>query len=227
MNHSDIQAIVFDAYGTLFNIASIDYKLKEQFGDQATDIAKIWRQKQLQYTWLRSLMGRYSPFTEVTKDALIYACKVQQVNLNPLIQSDLINAYLELEIYGEVKEALDQLSASFQLAVLSNADDHLLQAGVKFNQIHDYFTAVLSADRIKMYKPNPKVYELTSTSFSIPKDQTLFVSTNTWDVAGAKSYGFQVAWVQRNPHAAIEELGFTPDFQAKNLLDLKAQLLKK
>lgn len=216
-----IKAIVFDAYGTLLNVGSIQAILDTHFQDKAESIGTIWRQKQLEYTWLRSLMGRYKNFEEVTKDALVYACSAMDQSLSTTLSQKLMEAYKRLLIYPEVALALDSLMLTprFKIAVLSNANQHLLEKAIRFNEIDDSIEEIISADDLGIYKPSPKVYELACKRLKLSSNEIAFVSSNTWDIAGAKSYGFQVIWVNRS-NKAVEELGFPPDFIVSNLLEI-------
>lgn len=219
----NIEVIVFDAFGTLLNIASIDERLKHHFGDRAAEVAGIWRQKQLEYTWLRSLMERYENFTKVTADALQFACNQLNIELDEIVLVDLMNHYDALKVYPEVPQALALLNQKFKLGILSNANQTLLENNVAFNNIGPYLETVLSVDQIQRYKPIPKVYELPVNFFSTSKERVAFVSSNTWDVAGAASVGLKVIWANRKG-GVPEQLGFAPDIVVTDLLEL-AQLV--
>ena len=220
MNTQNIKAIVFDAYGTLFNIQSIDQLLNTFFGNKAMEIATTWRQKQLEYTWLLSLMNRYEDFQKVTEKALQYACNRAQQKLESEVKSTLLNGYLQLTIFPEVKAACEKLSQQCDLAVLSNANYELLKAGLTFNKVDHLFKAILSVDSIKIYKPSPSVYQIATNQLNLLPKNILFISSNTWDVSGAKSFGMNVAWIKRAPNAVIEELGWTPDLVLNDLSEL-------
>ena len=224
MDHHKPAAIVFDAYGTLFNIASLDAKLVQFFGSDAKDLANLWRKKQLEYTWLRSMMQRYKDFISITEDALLFASRQLGLKFTDEVKQDLLRTYHQLKVYPEVPEALERLSKSFELAILSNGNLELLQSGTKHNGIAKYFKALFSVDRIRQYKPMPFVYQLAVDGLQIPKSNILFVSSNTWDVAGAKSFGMQVAWIKRRPGAVTEELGFTPNLIIEDLMQLSFEL---
>ena len=224
MDQDQTAAIVFDAYGTLFDIASLDAKLIHYFGDEAAALAGVWRRKQLEYTWLRSLMQRYRDFIGVTEDALVFACKQLGLTCTEEIKTDLLQTYHQLEVYPEVPEALDRLNSRFELAILSNGNLELLQNGTRHNGIGKYFKSLFSVDSIRQYKPMPFVYQLAVDGLRIPKSKILFVSSNTWDVAGAKSFGMQVAWIRRQGNAVVEELGLLPDMRIADLLQLNAAL---
>lgn len=209
-NLENVKAIVFDAYGTLFDVASIDERLDYHFADLAELIAPIWRRKQLEYTWLRSLMDRYKNFYALTEDALQFACKQYGLEVPDDVVKDLMDHYYKLSVYPDVAPALLRLQKKYQLAILSNANPALLEKAVAHNQIKDRFSAIFSVDTIKKYKPIPAVYQLAVDGFSLAKEEIVFLSSNTWDVVGAKSFGLKVVWVQRKP-GSLEELGMVPD----------------
>ena len=210
---------MFDAYGTLFNVNALDHLLEDHYGEDATQLSAVWRAKQLQYTWLRTLMARYKPFHEITEDTLEFACTQLKLTLNQKIKKQLREEYHHLPVFPEVKAVLAELKSKNQLAVLSNADPGMLKAAVTYNNIEDLFTAILSADSLKLYKPRPEVYELAVTAFKCSPKDILFVSSNTWDVAGAKSYGFTVAWLKRTP-VVLDKLGFAPDYEIEDISQL-------
>ena len=214
----NIQAFVFDAYGTLFNINSLDEQLAHYFGNQAKAISATWRRKQLEYTWLRALMQRYVPFSQVTLDALAYACQSVGVKLTDEISHDLQQRYEVLSAYPEVPATLQQLSQHYRLAILSNADPVFLEQAVQHNQLGNYLEAVLSADTLQTYKTMPQVYQLAVDTLQLPSKQIAFVTSNPWDVAGAKSFGLTTVWINRG--SIPEQLGFPADFEIKQFQDL-------
>ena len=169
-------------------------------------------------------MNRYKHFDEVTKDALTYACEKSSVLLEERTKSDLMDAYNELSIFTDVTTALTDLNESYQLAILSNANKRLLTVATQFNKIQDYFSEILSVEEVESFKTNPKVYELATKKLGLVANEIAFVSSNTWDVAGAKSFGLKVIWIKRN-NAVIEKLDFLPDFQIDSLNDIQALLL--
>lgn len=219
-----LKAIVFDAYGTLFNIASIDHLLDKHFGGKAGTVAAVWRRKQLEYTWLRTMMNRYKNFYDLTRDALDYACAQAGVKCSIEVAEELMDHYYELSIYSEVAEALKQLKEKHKLAILSNANPELLEKAVVHNQIQDCFDAIFSVDPLRQFKPIPSVYQLPVSYWELAKEEVLFVSSNTWDVAGAKSFGLSVAWIMRKNNLE-ENLGFSADLKVKDLHDLAHQLI--
>lgn len=217
------KAIVFDAYGTLLNLASIDQRLEHYFGEQSTAIAKLWRSKQLEYSWLRTLMHRYVPFSQITREALFYATAYHNKVPGEAVQNTLLKKYNQLTTYLEVKEILAKLSLENKLAVLSNADRDMLKSALIFNDVIQYFDAVLSADDVRAFKPSPAVYQLAIDTLSVNKNEVLFISSNAWDVVGAKTFGFNVFWVNRKSTVA-EVLGVLPDQVIDSLLELPAKL---
>ena len=218
-----IQAIVFDAYGTLFNLASIDGQLQARFGEKAATVAAAWRRKQLEYTWLRSLMGRYVDFYTLTGEALDFACQQADVLCEEEVRAGLLSAYYKLSAYPEVAPALSELSGSYRLAILSNANPSLLERAMSHNNLEDLIPDIFSADSVEVYKPSPSVYQLAVEGLKVRPSEILFVSSNTWDVAGAASFGLTVAWLQRR--AGIpEQLGFWPDLTVTNLRELKGAI---
>jgi 2-haloacid dehalogenase len=212
-----IRGYVFDAYGTLFDVHSVVEAGREITADPVA-LSMLWRQKQLEYTWLRSLMARYEDFWTVTEAALRYA--VRRLGLTP---SDaqlrrLLDAYLTLAAFPEVKDALARLEGRPR-AVLSNGAPRMLTAAVRSSGLADLLDPVMSVDEMKTYKPTPAVYSLAPTRLGIPAGSLLFVSSNAWDVAGAKSAGYQVAWCNR-AGAPEEELGLRADFLITRLDEL-------
>ena len=219
LNLRPMKAIVFDAYGTLFNINSLDDRLHHYYGKKSADIALAWRKKQLEYTWLRSLMGRYEPFSKVTGDALQNACRRHAVEFTRDMLDDMMLRYQVLTAYPEVKEVLDQLKRKHRLAVLSNADFKMLKSAVNHNDLDNVFDRIISVDVINQFKPTPNVYQLAISGLEGDKEYIAFVSTNTWDVVGAKSFGFKTIWLNRN-NTVMENLDFEPDWIINSLHEL-------
>ncbi|MDH3708737.1 MAG: haloacid dehalogenase type II [Cyclobacteriaceae bacterium] len=214
-----VKVLVFDAYGTLFNVNSLDQLLEEYYGDQATQLSALWRAKQLQYTWLRTLMERYKPFSEITMDTLEFACTQLKLPLNKKIKAHLAQEYDQLAAFAEVKSVLTELQSKYQLAILSNADPQMLNNAVDHNQLTSYFSWILSAHSISKFKPRCEVYQLAVDATNRKAKNILFASSNTWDVAGAKSFGLQVAWLKRST-IGLDNLGFEPDYIIENLSEL-------
>ncbi len=213
-----IKALAFDAYGTLFDVHSVISACNQNFPDQGAALSQRWRAKQLEYTWLRSLMGRYEDFWQVTESALVFACKSLSLSCPPGTRAQLMEAYLRLDPYTEVREALKALS-NYPLAILSNGSPRMLHAVVKGAGLEGVFSHVISVDEVKIYKPSPRVYQLASQKMSVSETSIGFVSSNSWDVIGAKAFGFWTCWVNRSA-APGDELGITPDVTVKTLADL-------
>ncbi|PRR78948.1 haloacid dehalogenase type II [Clostridium vincentii] len=212
----NIKVCVFDAYGTLFDINSAVNKHIEKLGENSEAVSSIWRQKQLEYSWLRSLMCQYTDFWKVTQEALDYALNSCGIENNKL-RGELLDAYMHLDCYPEVEEVLKDLKEKgIVTAILSNGSPEMLKAAISSAKLTDYIDVVLCVDDIKVYKPDPKVYKLVTDKFNISKEEVLFHSSNSWDVAGASSFGFQVAWINRLDKQK-ETLPFKPDMEAKSL----------
>lgn len=193
-----IRACVFDAYGTLFDVASPVAKLATEIGPEAPEIAALWRQKQLEYSWLRSLMGEHADFWHVTGDALDYALEVHGVS-EPGLRDEMLALYLKLDAYPEVAEALAAVKARGKLtAILSNGSPSMLDAAVRHAGLEKLFNMVLSVEDVGIYKPSRRVYRLAMQKLQLHEAKEIcFVSSNTWDVHGAAQFGFQVVRVDR------------------------------
>ncbi len=214
-----IKALVFDAYGTLFDVHSVIALCDELFPGQGTQLSQTWRAKQLEYTWLKSLMGRYQDFGKVTEAALKFACKSLKLDCSPESRKRLMQAYLHLQPYPEVKEALASLSHC-KLAILSNGSPRMLKALVKNNGLTKTFDKVISVDEVKIYKPSPKVYALAPKKLKVKKSEIGFVSSNFWDICGAASFGLRTFWINRagNPD---DELGYASEATLAKLTGLQ------
>ncbi len=192
----DIGACVFDAYGTLFDVAAAAARCRDDLGDKADPLAALWRTKQLEYTWLRSLMDEYVDFRQVTGDGLDYA--MATLGIGEDLRPRLMDLYMRLDAYGEVKDVLSGLKAAgIKTAILSNGAPAMLEAAVKNAGIDDLLDDVLSVDSIGIYKPHPRVYQLAVDGLSLPAGRICFMSSNAWDVIGAANFGFRVVWVNR------------------------------
>ena len=192
----DIGACVFDAYGTLFDVAAAAARCGDDLGDKAGPLAVLWRTKQLEYTWLRSLMGEYVDFWQVTGDGLDYA--MATLGISGDLRPRLMDLYMRLDAYGEVKDVLGGLKAAdIKTAILSNGAPSMLEAAVKNAGIDDLLDDVLSVDSIGVYKPHPRVYQLAVDGLGVAAGRICFMSSNAWDVAGAANFGFRVVWVNR------------------------------
>ncbi|MGB7291713.1 MAG: haloacid dehalogenase type II [Thermodesulfobacteriota bacterium] len=215
----EIKALVFDAYGTLFDTNSVISICNELFPDHGEALSQIWRTKQLEYTWLRSLMERYADFWKVTEDALIFACKTLGLPCESSIRDRLMEAYLHLNPYPEVQQALNALS-NYTLAILSNGSPRMLKAMVENAGLERTFTHIISADEVCVYKPSPRVYQLALEKIGLNHFSIGFVSSNSFDVNGAKSFGFWTCCVNRSNINTWDELGFSPDVTVNSLKDL-------
>ncbi|MEO0471775.1 MAG: haloacid dehalogenase type II [Bacteroidota bacterium] len=214
-----LKALVFDAYGTLFNPFALQEKLTEAFGEKAGIINQIWRQKQLEYTWLRALMERYVPFQRITWEALRYACQSVDIIPNDEDFQEIMEQYLYLPAYDEVPVILKQLKGIVPLCILSNANPAMLESAIAANRLEGVFDHVFSAHSISTYKPRPEIYQLACDGLNLPAEHIGFISGNPWDVAGAASFGLQVLWLNRGKKQA-EELGVRPRRQLDSLEEL-------
>ena len=218
-----IKACVFDAYGTLFDVHSAVAKQRHRLDDVADRLSTLWRTKQLEYTWLRSLMGHHKDFWQVTQDALDYACDTFDVTDDDLRQ-DLMNAYLQLDCYPEVPKTLNTLKQQgLRTAILSNGSPDMLQAAVRNAGIADFIDLNLSVEDVGIYKPDPRVYQLAVDRLGVAAGNISFQSSNAWDAAGAASFGFRVAWINRFGQRR-ERLPFGPDAELKTLDQLSPLL---
>lgn len=217
-----VDAVVFDAYGTLFDVHSVAARCEALFPGRGAALSQLWRAKQLEYTWLRSLMNRYEPFDHVTGDALRHACTAMSLNYGPDIVDELLQEYRRLSPYAEIDEALRQLSGR-KLAILSNGTPQMLEAVVENAGLRARFAAVLSVDPLDVYKPHPSVYRYGAEQLGVAPEHVAFVSSNFWDIAGATSFGFRAYWINRNRNAP-DELAFRPVRQLASLNELPAAL---
>ena len=216
-----LDALVFDAYGTLFDVHSVTSRAESFWPGRGATLSQLWRTKQLEYTWQRTLMQRYAPFSQVTREALAYACEALGLQLTVTQMEALMGEYQMLSVYPDVAAALKKL-AGHKTAILTNGSPDMIEPLVKQSGLA--FDAVLSVDAVKIYKPAPQVYELASTQLTVPANRIGFVSSNGWDAMGAKSFGFTVYWINR-AGAPVDRLGFRPDGVLKSLGDLPEVLL--
>jgi 2-haloacid dehalogenase len=204
-----ISAIVFDAYGTLFDVYSVSKLAEELFPGRGQLLAELWRDKQIEYTRLRTMSGQYRPFSEVTRDALQFAVRKLGLNPHPRSLQRLLNQYDRLEVFRENRQALEQLCESdMPLAILSNGDPPMLARILEHSGLGRFFDHVLSADTVGRFKTAPEVYELGPKALGVPAARILFVSSNGWDACGARWFGYQSFWINRSRQPA-EELGVT------------------
>ena len=212
-----VRGYVFDAYGTLFDVHSVVEAGRAVTRDPAA-LSAMWRQKQLEYTWLRALMGRYADFEVVTEAALRWAIRRLGLRADEADVRRLMDAYLTLACFPDAKPALERL-AGRPRAILSNGSPRMLEAAVRSSGLHRHLEHVLSVDAVQTYKPAPEVYVLGPRALGIPAGELLFVSSNAWDVAGAKAFGYRVAWCNRQG-APEEELGLRADVVVPSLAEL-------
>jgi 2-haloacid dehalogenase len=214
-----IKASVFDAYGTLFDVHSAVGKHRDRLGEKAEQVSVLWRTKQLEYTWLRSLMKQHADFWKVTLDALDFSFDKDGIADKDL-RDDLMNAYLSLDAYPEVSEVLRVLKErGFRLAILSNGTPAMLDAAIKNSGIENLIDVNLSIEDVGIFKPDPTVYQLAVDKLSVQSGEIIFQSSNAWDAAGASAFGFNVAWVNRFGQSK-ERLPGKPDFEIESLREL-------
>jgi len=220
-----LRALVFDAYGTLFDVHSVVRLCDELWPGKGVQLSQLWRAKQLEYTWLRSLMRRYQDFSQVTEDALAYACAALGLALDDARRARLLGAYRELATFPEVAGALATLKAAkIRLAILSNGSPAMLRPLVAHAGLGRVIGTVLNVDSRKVYKPAPTVYRLAVERLRTPKSAIGFVSSNGWDACGAKSFGFRTFWINRTG-APADSLGAAPDHVIRGLDELPALVL--
>ena len=214
----NIKAIIFDAYGTLFDVNSAAEKCKDKIGDKWEDFANYWRTTQLEYTWLRSLMNRHKDFWKITEDSLDKSMKFFKIDNS--MRNDLLDLYKVLSPFSEVKETLNKLKKKdFKLAILSNGTPSLLGDLVKNNNLENIFDDIFSIEEVGIFKPDSKVYELPVNKYNIKKDEILFLSANTWDVSGGGNYGYNSVWVNRNKNI-FDNLDYQPLDEIHDLSEL-------
>jgi len=214
----NIKAIIFDAYGTLFDVNSAAEKCRSKIGDKWESFANYWRKTQLEYTWLRSLMGRHKDFWQITEDSLDKS--MQAFNINKAMKNELLDLYKILSPYPEVKETLEKLKEKrYKLAILSNGTPALLNELVKSNGLQNLFDNIFSIEEVKIYKPSSKVYDMPIKKYSIKNEEVAFLSANTWDVSGGGNYGFTSIWVNRNKNI-FDNLDYKPKNEISGLNQL-------
>ena len=215
------KAVVFDAYGTLFDVNSAAKRCKDKIGAKWETFANFWRTTQLEYTWLRSLMKRHKNFWDITEDSLDKSMKVFNINKN--MKNELLSLYKILSPYPEVKGVLEDLKKkNFKLAILSNGTPDLLNELVENNKLNNLFDDLFSIEEVKIYKPDPSVYELPVKKYKIKSGEITFLSANTWDVSGGGNFGYNSIWVNR--HNSVFDI---LDFEPKNEINNLTQLLDK
>ncbi|MFK3959702.1 haloacid dehalogenase type II [Pseudalkalibacillus hwajinpoensis] len=207
----NIKAFVFDAYGTLFDVFSVSKKCEELFPSKGDQISQSWRKKQLEYSYLRQMMGNYRPFSEVTRDALRYAVEEAETELSHENEEILLKAYQQLDVYEEVPKVLKELKAQgVTLAIFSNGSHDMLDPLVKQSPLSEHLDYIISADDIKQFKPSPAAYTHALDFLELKREEVLFMSSNGWDISGAKNFGFHTAWINRNENP-VEKLNLQPN----------------
>ena len=214
----NIKAIIFDVYGTLFDVNSAAEKCKGKIGDKWESFANYWRTTQLEYTWLRSLMNRHKDFWKITEDSLDKSMKFFKIDNS--MRNDLLDLYKVLSPFSEVKETLKKLKKrDLKLAILSNGTPRLLENLVKNNNLENIFDDIFSIEEVGIFKPDSKVYDLPVNKYKIKKDEVLFLSSNTWDVSGGGNYGYNSVWVNRNKNI-FDNLDYQPLNEIHDLSEL-------
>ena len=239
-----IKAVVFDAYGTLYDVQSVADITEETFPGYGGIITQVWRIKQLEYTWLRSLMRRYEDFSAVTASSLTYTLKCLGLDYDDAAFARIMDKYLHLDLYSDALPALESMRDK-KLAILSNGSSDMLNALVRNTGLDRMLDATISVDAKKTFKPSPEAYTLIESTLNIAPSDVLFISSNPWDACGAKSFGLNVAWIERvSPEAMalaclesdmlppltmfkairtqMDELGFQPDYRIQALAELPA-----
>lgn len=218
-----IQAVIFDAYGTLYDVHSVIAASEARWPGHGESLSKLWRAKQLEYSWLHSMMERYVDFRAVTVAALEFACESLKVALDDGVRSELMERYLHLNHFPEVPAALRALKPGRKLVIFSNGSPDMLGPLVENTGLGDLLDGWISADEVRVYKPDPRSYRLVTQKLGLSAGQMLFISSNPWDVAGSKNFGFNVAWVNRG-NAVFDKLGVSPDLVLGSLAELPAHL---
>jgi len=218
----NIKAIIFDAYGTLFDVNSAAEMCKSKIGDKWENFSNYWRMTQLEYTFLRTLMGRYRDFWQITEDSLDKSMKVYKIDIS--LKEELLKLYKKLSVFPEVKQTLISLKKKkLKLAILSNGTPALLNELVTSNNLNDLFNDIFSIDEVKVYKPSTQVYEIPIKKYQIEKNEVAFLSANTWDVSGGGNFGYTSIWVNRNNNI-FDNLDYKPTKEIKNLEELNKSL---
>ena len=214
----NIKSVVFDAYGTLFDVNSAAEKCKDKIGDKWEGFANFWRTTQLEYTWLRSLMKRHKDFWQVTEDSLDKSMKTFSIDSS--MKNELLDLYKKLSPYSEVKGVLNSLKEKkYKLAILSNGTPALLNELVRSNNLEDIFDDLFSIEEVGIYKPDSKVYDMPIKKYQIKADEIAFLSANTWDVSGGGNYGYNAIWVNRNKNI-FDNLDYKPKNEVSDLTQL-------
>jgi len=214
----NVKAIIFDAYGTLFDVNSAAEKCKGKIGNKWESFANYWRTTQLEYTWLRSLMKKHKDFWQITEDSLDKSMKV--FNIDNSMKNELLNLYKVLSTFPEVNEVLKKLKEKkYKIAILSNGTPSLLNDLVKINNLDNIFDDIFSIEQVGIYKPDAKVYNIPIQKYKIKNDEIVFLSANTWDISGGGNYGYNAVWVNRNSNV-FDNLDYKPKNEIGNLKEL-------
>ena len=216
----DIDACVFDAYGTLFDVAAAAAHCKDDLGDKAATLSALWRNKQLEYTWLRSLMDEYVEFWQITSDGLDYALETLGLDGDAALREKLLNLYMELDCYPEIPGVLKTLNAGgLKCAILSNGSPKMLNSAIENAGISEHLFNSYSVDQLGIYKPTPSVYQMAVDDLGVSAERIFFMSSNAWDASAAANFGFRVVWVNRFGQKK-ERLPGLPEHEIKTLSDL-------
>ncbi len=214
------RAIVFDAYGTLLDIQSVLEEAKLTIGPAAGDVVDLWRTKQLEYSWLRTMMGTYADFEQISRDALTYALAAHSASIDDHARQRLLDSWFRPRPFPDVPQVLSTLQrAGLRLAILSNGSREMLDLALEHSHLTEMFAEIMSVDDVRRFKPDPAVYALACERLNVDQAATLFVSSNGFDVAGAKAFGFIVCWVNRHKRP-IDELGQRPDHEITSMRQL-------
>ena len=214
----NLKAIIFDAYGTLFDVNSAAKKCKDKIGDKWENFSNYWRTTQLEYTWLRSLMNKHKDFWQITEDSLDKSMK--KFKIDHSMRVELLELYKILSPYPETKTTLEQLKKrNYKIAILSNGTPSLLNDLVEKNDMKNFFDDIFSIEEVGIFKPSSKVYDIPIKKYKINKVEVAFLSSNTWDISGGGNFGYNCLWVNRN-NDVFDNLDYSPKYELKNLKEL-------
>ena len=213
-----LDGILFDAYGTLFDVHTVAELAEEFWPEHGARLSQLWRTKQLEYTWQRSLMQRYAGFRQVTESALVYACRQLKLVCRENHRAALMQAYLNLQPYPDAISALEHLKP-LRLGILSNGSPDMLEPLLAHSGLAETLDVTVSVDSLGIYKPSMQVYQLGAERMGLARDATGFVSANCWDACGATAFGFTTFWINRSG-APVDELGAPPDHEVRSLSDI-------
>ncbi len=215
----DLQALLFDAYGTLLDLHSLDRSCQALCPDRGREVSQLWRAKQIEYTQLLSSMGRFEDFWQVTSKALVFACKALKFDCPPELRDRLLEGYFRLGTFSDVAPAVEALSRRYPLAILSNGSPKMLRVAAEYNGLQGYFSQIISASEVGSFKPNLQVYQWACQKLGQEPAAVGLVSANTWDVTGAKAAGLWACWVNRTG-APWDDLDFQPDAAVSSMLEI-------